>query len=78
MSAWPSLRRVVIVWVALTAGACVTYIGYARSLPPDELLMANTLSFQAIAALLIVGLPSLACLFLFLFVGSLLKRRGGL
>jgi hypothetical protein len=78
MSAWPSLRRVVTVWMALTACACFIYVAYLRSLPPDELLMANTLSFQVISALLMVGLPSLACLFLFLFVGSMLKRRGGL
>lgn len=75
MSGLPSLRRVCAIWAALTVLACSSYVVYARSLPSDELVMANTLGFQVIAALLIVGLPSLACLFIFLFFGAILGQR---
>ena len=58
MVQWPKLRHVIVVWVALTAVACGAYVFYLHGLPPDELVMANTLSFQAIVGLIVVGLPS--------------------
>jgi hypothetical protein len=44
-----------------------------RTLPPDELVVANTLGFQVLAALVVVGFPAVALLFVFLLVGSVLK-----
>jgi hypothetical protein len=63
-----------MVWVALTALAYLAYTGYLRSQPPAELVMASTLSFQALIGLIVVGLPSVVFLFLFLLIGSIAKR----
>jgi TRAP-type C4-dicarboxylate transport system permease small subunit len=55
--------------------ACVVYVLYAKTLPPDELVMANTLEFQAIMSFIFVALPSGFCLLFFLAVGALVKGR---
>lgn len=73
MKSWPSLRVVVPCWSALTFVACLAFALY----PPggrDELEMANTLSFRLLVAALLVGIPSVGCLFAFLLVGALVKR----
>jgi hypothetical protein len=74
MQRWPSLQKVLAVWFALTAIAYVAYVAYMHSQPPDELVMASTLSFQAAVGLVVVGLPSVLFLALFLLVGSIAKR----
>ena len=75
MKSWPSLRTVLAVWAALTAVAGCGYVVYLRTLPPDELVMANTVGFQAMVAALFVGVPSFILLLLFLLAGSILKAR---
>ncbi len=72
-SSWPSLRVVLAVWATLTLLAGCMYVVYLRTLPPDELVMANTLSFQVMVASLFVGVPAFALLLLFLLAGSILK-----
>jgi len=74
MTRWPSLRQVLAVWAALTAGAYCAYVTYMHSLPSDELVMAGTLSFQAMIGLVAVGLPAIVFLFLFLLIGAIAKR----
>ena len=74
MTRWPTLRQVLVVWAALTAGAYCAYVGYLHSMPPDDLVMASTLSFQAMIGLVVVGLPAVVFLFLFLFIGAVAKR----
>ena len=74
MTHWPSLKVVLAVWAALTAVAYGTYVWYLHSLPPDELVMATTVGFQAMVAAIVVGLPALVFLFLFLLVGAVAKR----
>ena len=74
MPRWPSVKQVLAVWTALTAGAYCTYVGYLHGLPPDDLVMASTLSFQAMIGLVVVGLPAVVFLFLFLFIGAVAKR----
>lgn len=54
--------------------AYVGYVSYLHSLPPDELVMANDLSFQATIGLIVVGLPALLFLLLALLIGSIAKR----
>ena len=73
MSSWPSLTKVLFVWSAATSFACVVYVLYARTLPRDELVMANTLEFQAMMSVIVVALPSGFCLLFFLTVGALVK-----
>lgn len=70
---WPRLTRVLSAWGIATLSACGAFLLHARSLPPDDLLMANTLGFQVMTSLLIVALPSLFCLFIFLGAGALIK-----
>ena len=72
---WPSVRMVFIWWALITTLACVTYVAYDRSLPPDELLMANTWSFQLLVSILFVAFPSFAALLLFMLVGAIAKRH---
>lgn len=76
------LNRLIFAWVTVTAACCVAFVVYVRTLPPDELVMANSLGFQVLVSLFVVGLPSLLGLFLFLLcypiVRDLLARhRGG-
>ena len=75
MKSWPSLHTVLAVWAALTVLAGCVYVVYLRTLPPDELVMANTLGFQVMVASLFVGVPALALLLLFLLAGSIFKPR---
>lgn len=74
MHQWPSLRTVVSVWAALSVIAYVAYVADLHSLPRDELVMANDLSFQALGGLVAMGLPALFFLLWVLFVGSIAKR----
>lgn len=74
MQRWPSLRTVVTVWAVLSAIAYVSYVSYLHSLPPDELVMANELSFQATIGLIVVGLPAFLFLLLALLIGLIAKR----
>ena len=74
MSRWPSLGRVLTIWAVLATVVYVAYVSYLHNLPPDELVMANDLSFQAAIGLIVVGLPALVFLFLFLFIGAVAKR----
>ncbi len=78
MSSWPSLTKVLSVWCAATFSACVVYVLYAKTLPPDELVMANTLEFQVMKSFVFVALPSGFCLLFFLALGALVKpgRQG--
>ncbi len=75
MSSWPSLTKVLPVWGAATFCACVVYVLYAKTLPPDELVMANTPEIQAMMSFIFVALPSGFCLLFFLAVGALVKGR---
>lgn len=70
---WPRLSKVCSAWGLATLCACSAFVLYARSLPPDDLLMADTLGFQVMTSLLIVALPSVFCLFVFLGAGALVK-----
>lgn len=77
MHQWPSLRTVVSVWAALSVVAYVAYVAYVtylHSLPRDELVMANDLSFQALGGLVAMGLPALFFLLWVVFVRSIAKR----
>jgi hypothetical protein len=74
MQRWPSLRRVLGIWAALAVVSYLAYVSFLHSQPPDELAMASDLSYQATIGLVVVGLPALAFLFLFLFVGAVAKR----
>jgi hypothetical protein len=71
----PPLSRIVVLWASLTACAVVGFLFRAHGLPTDELVMANTWGFQAIAALLVIGLPSFFLLIAFLLIGSLIRCR---
>lgn len=74
MLQWPLLRTVVSVWAALSVVAYVAYVAYLHSLPRDELVMANDLSFQALGGLVAMGLPALFFRLWVLFVPSIAKR----
>ncbi len=78
MQGWPSIRRVLAVWGTLTLAAFAGYVIYLhrRSAigPPDELVMANSLAFQATIAAIVVGIVSVAFLFLCLAIGAIAKR----
>jgi len=74
MTRWPSLKQVLAAWATLAACAYCAYVFYMHSLPPDELVMASTLSFQAMIGLVVVGLPAIVFLFLFLFIGAIAKH----
>jgi len=65
------MRKVMYYWAATTLLLCAAYVVYVRTLPPDELVMANTSPFQIIVSLLVVGGPCLVVLFLWLFFGSI-------
>lgn len=74
MVRWPELKHVIAVRAALTAIAYGAYVFYLHGLPPDELVMASTLSFQAIVGLIVLGLPSALFLLLFLLVRAIAKH----
>lgn len=74
MTRWPSLKSVLLAWSGLTAFAYVAYVSYLHALPPDELVMSSTLSFQAAIGLIVVGLPAVTFLFLALLIGAIAKR----
>ena len=74
-SATKSMRNIVFYWALTTVLLCTGYVVYVRMLPPDELVMANSLGFQVLVSLLVVGGPSLFVLFVVLFVGALFRRR---
>ena len=73
MRTWPTLKRVLLVWGIGTALACVAFVLYAQTLPRDELVVANTLSFQAMMSVIVVAIPSGIGLLCFLLVGALVK-----
>lgn len=75
ISKWPSLSKLLFAWGIGTLLACSAYVLYSLSLPPDELLMANTLEFQALMSIVFVALPSIFCLFVGLLAGAVLKGR---
>ena len=77
-----SLRVTLSIWAIVTAAGCLAYVLYLRTLPPDELVMANTVSFQVLLSLCVIGLPSLVVLLVFLFGypvarDSRARRRAG-
>ena len=74
MRRWPSLRTVLIAWLLVAACGFAAYMAFLRAAPRDELAMASDLSFQVVLALVVVGLPAVAFLFIFLFVGAIAKR----
>ena len=74
MRQWPSLRTVVLVWAAASLVAYAACVSYLRGLPPDELVMANELTFQALVGLVVIGVPSLVLLGLTLLLGSIAKH----
>lgn len=61
-----SLRGAFAIWIMVTAAGCLAYVFHVRTLPPDDLVMANTVGFQILASLFVVGLPSLAGMAVFL------------
>ena len=67
------LSRVLLAWALITLVACLGYLLYLRTLPPDELVMANTLSFQVLVSALFVAVPSFGLLLVFLLVGAILR-----
>jgi len=67
------MRRIINYWAVATILLCAAYVVYVRTLPPDELVMANTLPFQIMVSALVVGGPCLVVLFLWLFFGSILR-----
>ena len=71
---WPTLKQVVAIWAVPTALVFGAFIFYLRSLPPDELVVANTLCFQAMVGVLFVVLPATFLLLLFLMFGAIAKR----
>jgi hypothetical protein len=68
-----SLRKVIAAWGVLTLVFCTVAFIYSRSLPPDELVMANSIGFRALISVLVIGIPSLIGLFIYLFFGSLVR-----
>lgn len=74
MVQWPKLKHVIVVWAAITVVAHGAYVYWLLGLPADELVMANSLSFQPSIGLIVVGLPSVVFLLLFLLVGAIAKR----
>ena len=73
MKHWPSLRTALTVWALLTLFAAGLYVAYLRTLPVDELVVANTLRFQIAVASVVVGVPAAGLLLLFLMVGAIIK-----
>ena len=65
------MRKVMYYWAVTTLLLCAAYVVYVRTQPPDELVMANTLLFQIIVSIFVVGGPCLVVLFLWLFFGSI-------
>jgi hypothetical protein len=68
-----SLRKVIAAWSVQTLVFCTAAFIYSRSLPPDELVMANSIGFRALISVLVIGGPSLIGLFMYLFFGSLAR-----
>jgi hypothetical protein len=68
-----SLRKIIVYWACATLLLCAGFVLYSETLPRDELVMANTLSFKILVSLIVVGLPSIFGLFLVLFIGSILR-----
>jgi len=60
------VKRTIVTWLVVTAALRRGYVAYLRSLPKDDLVMANTLGFQVLVSAFVIGLPSLAALALFL------------
>jgi len=67
------LSSVLVVWGLITLVACAGYVLYLRALAPDELVIANTLSFQLLVSVISIGLPSLGLLFAFLLLGAIVR-----
>jgi hypothetical protein len=71
--AMKSLRKIIVVWAVLTVCLYGAVFIYSGSLPPDELIMANSVAFRAVASALVVGFLALIGLFIFLFFGSIVR-----
>ena len=71
---WPSIHIVAASWLVLTLLACGGYVAHLRTLPLDDLVLANTWSFQCLIALLFVGTPSFAALLLLMLFGAIAKH----
>ena len=69
------MRNIVFYWAISTAVICAGYVVYLRTLPPDELVMANSLGFQVLVSLFVVGGSSLFVLVLVLLGRTLSGRR---
>jgi hypothetical protein len=67
------MRKVTYYWAVATVFLCAGYVVYVRTLPPDELVMANTLPFQILVSLLVVGGPCLVALLLWVLGGKVLR-----
>jgi hypothetical protein len=68
-----SLRKVIVIWSVLTMVFCTAAFIYSGTLPPDELVMANSIGFRVLFSVVVIGIPSLIGLFMYLFVGSLIR-----
>ena len=75
MKSWPSLRNVLVIWGILTCAAVIGMVVYLRASPVDDLVMADTLIFQVLVALLLVGSTSVLGLIVFLLLGGICKSR---
>jgi hypothetical protein len=69
------MRSIIFYWAIATLVLCVAYVAYVQTLPPDELVIANSLGFQIIVSLLVVGGPCLGVLFLALFLMAVVRRK---
>jgi hypothetical protein len=69
------MRNIVFYWAISTAVMCAGYVVYLRTLPPDDLVMANSLGFQVLVSLFVVGGSSLFVLLLVLLVRAMFGRR---
>jgi hypothetical protein len=68
-----SFRKTILIWAIATVALCTGYVFYVRTLPTDELVMANTLSFQIATSIVVVGGPLLLGLFLALLFGAIFR-----
>jgi hypothetical protein len=62
-------------WAAATAFLCAASVVHLRLLPPDELELANTLAFQVLLSLVIVGGPCLVALAVLRLVALLARAK---
>jgi len=70
-----SMRSIIFYWAVATLVLCMAYVVYVRCFPPDELVMANSLGFQIIVSLLVVGGPCVVILVLIVFLTPFVRRK---